>query len=248
MPEEPRQRRGKKDGESAVKTKEELPINRTPVDQLLHAQARLVVARDRTADLHTAWRNQLFRLSLLVTLICLHALQSPTSSCISDIKDFNAMLSSEEGGSGKPIRGFEVIRLLFGETFCELLGVITAFLLTYFLALCRGAPQSLDHWTYIVSSALVPMQLGFFFHSKHLGCLRGYNGFEFDETSEKAKRQFPVVVIYHTIVTFAFWFMKSGMETCEEHLKMATDSLRDCERMDKKIEQKKGMRVKSRKK
>mmetsp|Transcript_115 Transcript_115/g.235 ORF Transcript_115/g.235 Transcript_115/m.235 type:complete len:249 (+) Transcript_115:171-917(+) len=248
MPEEPRQRRGKKDGESAVKTKEELPINRTPVNQLRHAQARLVVARDRTADLHTAWRNQLFRLSLLVTLICLHALQSPTSSCISDIKDFNAMLSSEEGGSGKPIRGFEVIRLLFGETFCELLGVITAFLLTYFLALCRGAPQSLDHWTYIVSSALVPMQLGFFFHSKHLGCLRGYNGFEFDETSEKAKRQFPVVVIYHTIVTFAFWFMKSGMETCEEHLKMATVSLRDCERMDKKIEQKKGMRVKSRKK
>ncbi len=166
-------------------------------------------------------------------------MQSPTSSCIRDIKDFNdATSSSREGGSDKPISGFEAIRLLFGETFCEVLGVITAFLLTYFLAICRDTPRNLDHWTYIVSSALVPMQLGFFFHSKHLGCLRGHHGFDFNESSEKMKRQFPVVVIYHTIVTFAFWFMKSGMETCEEHLKMATDSLRDCERMDKKIEKK----------
>ncbi len=65
MPEELRQRRGKKNGELSERTKEEPPINITPVDQLRNAQARLAIARDRTADLHTAWRNQLFRLSLL---------------------------------------------------------------------------------------------------------------------------------------------------------------------------------------
>lgn len=55
-----RQRRGKKstsgaaDSESTANNKD--TAKPTPSKQLKNAQARLIVSRDRTADLHTAWR------------------------------------------------------------------------------------------------------------------------------------------------------------------------------------------------
>ena len=55
-----RQRRGKKstsaaDSETSTTTDNDT-TKPTPSKQLKNAQARLIVSRDRTADLHTAWR------------------------------------------------------------------------------------------------------------------------------------------------------------------------------------------------
>ena len=57
-----RQRRGKKstsgaaDSEVSSTTNNNDTTKPTPSEQLKNAQARLIVSRDRTADLHTAWR------------------------------------------------------------------------------------------------------------------------------------------------------------------------------------------------
>jgi hypothetical protein len=202
-----------------------------------------MVSRDRTADLHAAWRNQLFRLNLIIAIVSLHQFHAPISSCIREIKDFNeATSSAEEGATGKLISRLQAIRILFGESFVEILGVVISFLLAYFLALGMVNPVELDSWPYVVSSALIPMQLGFYFHSNQLGCLGGNERINSDDPPVTHDRQFPVVVIYHTIVTVAFWFMKSGMERCEEHVKMVNDSIVDFERMDKKLELKKKLK------
>ena len=55
-----RQRRGKKSTSGAADSEVSSTANNdtkpTPSEQLKNAQARLIVSRDRTADLHTAWR------------------------------------------------------------------------------------------------------------------------------------------------------------------------------------------------
>jgi hypothetical protein len=40
-------------------------------------------------------------------------------------------------------------------------------------------------------------------------------------------------------VTIAAWFMKGGMDQCEEHVKMVSESIEQFERLEKKLKQKK---------
>lgn len=213
----------------------------TPTEQLQHAKARLIVSRDRTADLHTAWRGQLFRLSLIILVLAMYQLNTSISACITEIK-----------GDGRDtttnIIGAEAIKLILTDSFCELLGVIISSLLAYFLALSTDKPMELEEWPYLASSALVPICLGcFFFSDNKLGCFG--DSVEIDKSEVDDKRhQFPAVVIYHTIVTVASWFMKSGMQACEDHVKLCTKSIEDFARMDKKMEQKKKLKNASSKK
>ncbi|KAL7483477.1 hypothetical protein ACHAW6_009119 [Cyclotella cf. meneghiniana] len=235
-----RQRRGKKATNGPATQHDKTPSKapeetRTPMEQLRDAQARLMVSRDRTADLHAAWRNQMFRMSLIIIFVTIHQFQKPIQSCIADIKASNHRVgvSAEEGLSEKQrISGMEAIGMLFGYTFFELLSVATAFLIAYLILSNKNSSLELNTTPYFLSSALVPIQLGFYFHSKQpLSCV--------GEGVEEVQRNFPVVVIYHTIVTVAGWFMKSGMEQCEEHVKLVTDSIADFERMEKKLQKKK---------
>ncbi|KAL7492271.1 hypothetical protein ACHAWT_001480 [Skeletonema menzelii] len=240
-----RQRRGKQPSGRNSTMKEESPggtdsigAELAPIDQLRNAQQKLMMSHQRTVDLHTTWRAQMFRISLLIIFVTMHQFQSPISTCISDIKESN----EAAGESGETISGLEAAKLIFTESFCELLGVIIASLLSYFLALSKNTPLELDAWPYVASSAFVPPCLGFYFHSKKLGCL----GTGIDDSSPP--RQFPVVVIYHTIVTFAFWFMKNGIQQCEDHVNLVNESIKDFQRMDKKIKQKQQLREKAAKK
>mmetsp|Transcript_31567 Transcript_31567/g.63755 ORF Transcript_31567/g.63755 Transcript_31567/m.63755 type:complete len:250 (-) Transcript_31567:2884-3633(-) len=239
-----RQRRGKQQasGKNATMKEDESSAGSEldPIDQLRNAQQKLMMSHQRTVDLHTAWRAQMFRISLLIIFVTMHQFQSPISTCIADTKESNE--AAGESGEETIISGLKAVMLIFTESFCELLGVIIASLLSYFLALSKDSPLELDAWPYVASSAFVPPLLGFYFHSKKLGCL----GTGMDESSPT--RQFPVVVIYHTVVTFAFWFMKNGIQQCEDHVNLVNESIKDFQRMDKKIKQKQQLREKAAKK
>ncbi|KAL7542914.1 hypothetical protein ACHAWF_007281 [Thalassiosira exigua] len=247
MTENLRQRRGTKSAEASTSSSLDADTGQpTPLQQLRNAQAKLIISRDRTADLHTAWRNQLFRLSLVVVCVSIHQLQSSISSCILEVKGSNKA-SGGEGSEGY-LSGAESIKLIFVDSFCELLGVFISSLLAYFLALSRTDALELDNWPYMVSSAIVPVSLGFYFHSTNkLGCLRGDNALDnFSDSAQDQRHQFPAVVIYHTIVTVAFWFMKNGMHQCEGHVNLVEGSIKDFERMEKKLELKKQLKMKKR--
>ena len=209
----------------------------TPIEQLRNAQAKLIISRTRTADLHTAWRGQLFRLSLIVVFVTIHQLQSSISSCITEIKQSSPAAGDNQESGVASVPGAEAIRVMFGDSFCEILGVVIASLLAYFLAVSehQNTAFKLDAWQYMLSSALVPIALGYYFNFKQVGCM-GVGIGEEDPAADDKRHQFPVVVIYHTIVTFAYWFMKSGMQQCEDHVKLVTDSMKDFERMEEKME------------
>ena len=207
---------------------------------------KLVISRERTADLHGAWKNQLFLLSFMIFVVTIHQLLTSVSSCIREIKDPD---NDGDNASVPHVSGVEAVKLIFGDSFCELVQVLVSTFLAYFLALCKlNNEMELDNWPYMISSALVPVCLGFYFNSDHSGCAAGGGEESLDESAKDSRHQFPVVVIYHTIVTVAFWFMKSGMDRCEGHVKLVDDSIRDFERMDKKLALKKQLRNKTNKK
>ncbi|KAL3763100.1 hypothetical protein ACHAWU_004986 [Discostella pseudostelligera] len=231
-----KQRRGKKSNappEASASTPSEVNVNasqppNTPLEQLRSAEERLIIARERTADLHAAWRGQLFRLSLLVVFVAMYQLQTSIAACIREIKDHDTKAAT--------VTGVEAMQLIFGDSFSELLGVIISSLLAYFLAMSSSstsAQADLNSLPYMVSSALTPVCLGFFFNSKSMGCLGEEETLNNTDTVDDRRHQFPAVVIYHTIVTFAFWFMKSGMQQCEDNVKLCTQSIQDIERMNK---------------
>jgi len=179
----------------------------------------------------------------------MHQLQTSISSCIREIKEGD---DKDDGSVRAAVTGAEAVKLIFGDSYCEILGVVISSLLSYFLALSKVnvGMLEMDNWSYMLSSALVPITLGLYFHSKHLGCFPG--GGEDDIESVDAevedRHQFPVVVIYHTIVTIGFWFMKSGMQQCEEHVKLVDDSIQDFAKMDEKMKLKKQLKSRLRRK
>ena len=181
--------------------------------------------------------DRMFRMSLIVIIVTLHQLQKPIQSCITDVKGLNAGRSSDKD----LISGLDTIGIIFGYCYYEFLGVVTAFLLFYLLIPLNKTALELINTPYFISSTLVPVQLGFYFHTKQrVSCV--------GEGVEELKRSFPAVVIYHTIVTLASWFMASGMNQCEEHVKLVEDSIADFERMDKKMQQKRQLLQKTNKK
>lgn len=114
----------------------------------------------------------------------------------------------------KTVTGMEASWIIFGDSYSELLGVIISSLLAHFLAVgdLKGKLE-LDGWSYLLSSALVPICLGLYFNnSTH-------------EEEEEMRHQFPAVVLWHTMITGAYWFMKSGMRDCEDAVNTCVSEL-----------------------
>merc|ERR1712194_300669 len=98
----------------------------TPIEQLRRAQAKLIISRDRTVDLHAAWKNQLFRMSFLIVAVTLYQLKNSVSTCIQEIKDSNNDVDDKKLATAK---------LIFSHSFSEIVGVFISSLLTYFLSI-----------------------------------------------------------------------------------------------------------------
>jgi hypothetical protein len=227
-----KQRRGKKsstpDATASATPEVDEKKSATPLEQLRSAQERLIISRDRTADLHAAWRGQLFRLSLLVVFVAMYQLQTSVSACLREIKDHSSKTAAT-------VTGAEAMTLIFGDSFSELLGFIIASLLAIFLVIgsTDAAQADLDtSWPYMLSCALTPLCIGFFFNSKPMGCLKEEEIENTTDAADDKRHQFPAVVIFHTIVTIAGWFMKSALQQCEDNVKLCTQSIEDFERIN----------------
>jgi hypothetical protein len=210
-----KQRRGKKSVASTISAP-------TPLEQMRSAQAKLFVSRDRTADLHAAWRSQLFRFSLLVVFVTMYQLQASLSACIREIKN----------QKGATVSGIGAIKILLGDSYCELMGVFISSSLSYFLALGYHTGLELETWPYVLSTALTPICVGLFFNSRPVGCSGGE---ELDMTGDDKRHQFPAVILWHTIVTGAYWFMKSGKEECDLNVLICTQAIEDLEKTNEQI-------------
>ena len=222
-----RQRRGKKSTVTSSATTSATTSSAIPLDQIRIAHARLVVSRDRTADLHRAWRGQLLRFAPLVWFVTMCQLKNSISSCVSEIKGRDSV---------KTITGMEASWIIFGDSYSELLAVVISTLLAHFLAVgdLKGKLE-LDGWSYMLSSALVPICVGLYYfnNSTHATC-RGVEE-EVSLDDDKMRHQFPAVILWHTMITGAYWFMKNGMRDCEDAVNTCVQTISELEIMDEKM-------------
>mmetsp|Transcript_17738 Transcript_17738/g.25032 ORF Transcript_17738/g.25032 Transcript_17738/m.25032 type:complete len:230 (-) Transcript_17738:465-1154(-) len=179
-----------------------------------------------TSKLHESWRNHLLRLSYLVALLTLHQFQQPFGECITNVKSHNDIVQNEE-----KVSGWNTVWLATNATMCEIVNVVISLCLVSFLSL-KDPNAELKTWQYIISSSLVPLCLGIYFHTKRIECI----GEELlvNDSDDKTTRQFPVAVIFHTIVTGSLWFMKMAMEKCKNNVESVEKLQKNLESLSKK--------------
>ena len=157
----------------------------------------------------------------------MYQLRNSMASCIHEI---NRVTPTETG--------IEARWIILNDYYCQLLGVVILSSLAYFLALgAFNGELKLDGWLYVLSSALVPICVGLYFNSAQAGC-RGEVEVEVDVAATDAddkRHRFPTVILWHTMLTGAYWFMKSGMRDCEEAVKACAQTIKEVERLDEKI-------------
>jgi hypothetical protein len=71
------------------------------------------------------------------------------------------------------------------------------------------------------------MIVSLYFNNKKVGCLEEEVRQFLEEPSEEQPRGFPVVLIFHAIVTISLWFMHYQVQQNEKHIEMVLKLKKD---------------------
>lgn len=182
-------------------------------DEIEKAFQSVTITKFQTEQLHSNWRDHLFRLSAGVVLLAMHQYSSPVGECIADLKT-----SQQEF----EVSHLTAAKVIFSDGLVELVNVIIAFLLFRFTSR-KEDTGNFSSISYMTAATLIPFCLGLYFNTKRVGCIVGSDGnIVIDDHGDKAERQFPVAVLFHMIVTGCFMFMKYYMEQCNTNLDAVT--------------------------
>ena len=123
------------------------------------------------------------------------------------------------------IPGLSAVKLILNNSIVELLGVFCAACLLWCLSLPLPAEGS-DFTTapYRLSCAMIPMIVTVYFNNKTLGCLANYEDSDAKtdvQSDDNGKdRNFPVVLVFHSIVSISLWFMQYQMQQHKKNIDM----------------------------
>ncbi len=120
-------------------------------------------------------------------------------------------------------------KMIFSDGLVELVNLVIAILHYIFLSNTKEAKEFAAR-PYLIAAALVPFCVGLFFHTERTGCMIDSDGDFFQRTldheNQLTKRQFPVAVLFHLIVTVCVYFMNMGMGQCDKNVE-AIEKLRN---------------------
>jgi hypothetical protein len=232
------QRRGKRTAMTEGKSAENASDNTSDAtaaappedlnEQLEKAMRTVVSNKAATETLHENWRSYLLHIAVLVIVMSFVQVQTPISACLKDIKAVNRQTNN---GATAMISWKEAIGFVLQDTLCEWIGICLAASLAYFLLSKRPHDDTGVKWSaampYVISSALIPIQLSTYFQTKELagGCLRDGSS----SNEEGRAPNFPVAVIFHVICTAAYFFMKYGIDKCMDNIEMVNDLMQKLE-------------------
>jgi len=227
-----------KNGTTAAKTK---TSNQLLQEQLDRAAASLAQNAEQMALLHGQWRTYLTGLSYLVVLLSFHQFQSTSSACLFDIKAVNKQAVLEEDFR---IPGMHATALVLKDAAAIILGIIMAAAICLWLRVKEGG-DDFSHPFYMTAQSCVLPILGIvYFHTfnkQTASCLeasgltesgsgdvirRILDGIELPSTTNPTKSGWPVVLVFHVIVTLSVWFMKKQQTELRKN-EMAVQELRD---------------------
>ncbi|KAL7572316.1 hypothetical protein ACA910_017913 [Epithemia clementina (nom. ined.)] len=122
----------KKSSNSGIKNKKnskEKSVVDTLEEQLTRAETAVRNNEFKVQTLHSQWITFLVRLSYMVLLLAFHQMQSPSTACIMDVKNFNDHATTTTA----KISGYKVVGLVFTDSLVHILGITMACFLSFFL-------------------------------------------------------------------------------------------------------------------
>ena len=245
-------RRGKTDAAAAAAPATKKSSSSSLSAQLDRATETLHKNAAQIARLHGQWRSYLTLLSYLVVLLSFHQFQSISSACLYDIKAWNqhhdgaAAANEQPADDPRIVSGAQAVTLVLRDAAAVVLGIVMASLLCAWLQKATGeATADLTHPLYRTAQSCVLPVLGILyyqtFHKPTNTCLEDLllrdddeqqptlpEGLELPSATTKPKSAagFPVVLVFHVIVTACVWFMNK-QRTKLLQSELAVQELRD---------------------
>jgi hypothetical protein len=216
------------------KTKTKNEVATAMQDQLNRSRNQLHQNKVSTLVLHRQWKSHLLNLSYLLIVISFMQLKGPSSTCLQDIKAYNNNKNQQQeenqigGGSLVLISGLEAMQIVCMDSIVPAIAIIMAAALSFFLIQAASVTiytnSQFSNPRYIFACLCIPILL----ISSHVvqskgdkeGCIddlllqAGILPSE-QEIRQRPSRGFPVVLVFHVIVTMCFGFMESQMKLHE---------------------------------
>ncbi len=191
---------------SAEPPKEELSAK----ERIEKTYLSVVATRERTFQLHTQWRKYLLRVSLVTLMLSMHQLQQPLQYCWNDLRATSLTPPS-----------LDWVHQMASQSNFEILNFFITCFLVHFMASRQLQAPTLVEATYAAACSLVPICV-YFYSCDRETVPQCRDSLEPSEIEERA-RQFPVGLILHTVITIACHFMKMGVDSCEENIRVVED-------------------------
>jgi hypothetical protein len=220
------------------KTNEDATTTRMQ-DQLNRARAQVYENKLSTQVLHMQWKRHLLNLSYLLIVLSFMQLKGPAVTCLQDIKAYNnhniqqqqqQQDDSQDSGLVVVISGLDAMKILFMDSIVPTLAIITAASLSFFLiqtatsgTIINSSSSPFYHPSYMIACACIPVLL-LLSHVVPLTKKDDKEGCIDDlllqvaiipselEMQQRPSRGFPVVFVFHVILTVCVAFMESQMK------------------------------------
>jgi hypothetical protein len=195
--------------------------------QIDQAEATVMQNKLSTQVLHQQWRKYLLMLSYLLIVLTFHQSQSPMAACLQDIKAWNGVQKKD----ANLIPGNEAMLIVLKDSAVNLLAVVMATLLAFFLK-DEESHSDFSNSRFILATLLMVPMIGI---HRYQTAQHGTNGC-IDDLLAKAKlestvrkRDFPVVLVFHVIVTLCYAFMDWQMAQHAKSILLVTKLRTDLE-------------------
>jgi hypothetical protein len=132
----------------------------------------------------------------------------------------------------EPISGLGAAWAVVNDSHVEILSVICAACLIWCLSLPMGY-QDFTTVPYRMSCTVVPMIVSLYFQNKHLGCVPAKEKLHIEDGPGSIgdgggeKRNFPIILIFHTLVSLSLFFMNYQCGQHEEQVEMVRKMRKD---------------------
>jgi hypothetical protein len=184
-------------------------------EQLDRALASVHRNQETALTLHYQWRTHLLRMTYIVMIVSFHQVQLPSSACLNEIKQWNEIQKNTTmEGTDNVVSGFQAFVAVLNDSIVEVLGIVCCASLLWCLSLPMRN-QDFATVPYRLSCTLIPMIVSLYWSNKTKtgGCLNDFDTTTttttmIEDMPERTPGGFPVVLVFHLIVSISLWFMK----------------------------------------
>jgi hypothetical protein len=190
-------------------------------------------------ELYNKWKSQLLRLSALIAILSMHQASTSFSACVLDIKEHISNNAENKIVFWDASLMLKTWLGLVSEFRLELVNVaLVGFISIFLYFTSESAPakdakdgESFDdpwrwttHWAYGTSSVLSSLLVSVFVFTKKVGCktiiAKKLDSEALEPTVERNRNDFPVAVVFFTIVSISYIFMAFGMIKVNRNISM----------------------------